>query len=180
MKIKGPESLLAQVGETKHPPVWGWHPELSGDIDIRIARNGTWFHEGSPIERDRLVKLFASILRREGDEYFLVTPVEKWRIQVDDAPFVVTYLSIVGEGKSQQLLMSTNVDDKIVVDREHAIHVKTDPQTEEPSPSVHVRDQLYALINRNVYYELVASAREEKGQIGIDSCGIFFPMGSAE
>ena len=126
-----PEALLEQIGAQKHPPVHLWHPPLSGDMDMRIQRDGQWINEGRPILREPLVKLFASILRREGDEYFLVTPVEKWRISVEDAPFNAVALEVVEEGQtfrwSGEYSADMNSRETLSVDlNEHAIEVGDD------------------------------------------------------
>jgi len=155
---------------------------VCGDIDIRIARDGTWFYHGSPIGRKRLVKLFATVLKRETDgTYVLETPVEKGRIQVDDVPFVAVELTAAGEGESQHLKLRTNIDEFVTVDADHPIRVSDDPGTGHPIPYVMVRDGLEARIARPVYYELVALGLErESGSAhlyGVWSSGTFFPLG---
>ena len=155
-------------------------PESCGEIDIRIARDGTWFYHGSPIGRKPLVKLFASVLRRNSDgSYWLVTPAERVRIQVDDAPFVAVALSAQGNGKDARLLFTTNVEDTVAAGREHPIRVAFDPATAEPAPYVTVRDGLEALISRPVYYELVERGEVQGGQFGVWSDGVFFSLGEA-
>ena len=161
------------------------HPRrelICGDIDIRIARDGTWFYHGSPIGRKRLVKLFATVLKREPDgTYVLETPVEKGRIQVDDVPFVAVELFAEGEGESQCLTLRTNIDESVTVDADHPIRVSDDPQTGHPVPYVLVRDALEARIARPVYYELVALGLERGDGsdhlYGVWSSGEFFPLG---
>lgn len=157
-------------------------PVLRGDIDMRIARDGTWFYHGSPITRKPLVKLFSTVLVRDSDdEYYLVTPVEKCRITVDDAPFVAVELSVRGGGRKQSLTLRTNVDDRVAVSDSHPVRVTFDPETAEPSPYVLVRDRLEALISRPVYYELADMGCEEEvgGDLlfGVWSEGGFFPLG---
>jgi len=156
---------------------------LTADIDIRIARDGTWYHEGGAIRRKPLVKLFAGILRRDDDgAYVLVTPVERRRIQVEDAPFVAVEATVSGEGSHQTVMFRTNVDDEVVAGPDHPIRVVVDPETDEPSPYVLVRAGLEALIARPVYYQLVEAGRVvESGEgevLGIDSCGVFFVLGA--
>lgn len=155
---------------------------VCGDIDIRIARDGTWFYHGSPIGRKRLVKLFSTVLRREDDgQFYLVTPVEKGRIQVEDAPFVAVELMRGGEGREQVLRLRTNVDEELTVNDEHPIQVVHDPVTMEPTPYVHVRGNLDALIVRSVYYDLVeiaVPADDDEQTLGVWSSGRFFPIGS--
>lgn len=155
---------------------------LTGDIDIRIARDGTWYHEGRPIRRMALVKLFAGILRCEDDgEYYLRTPLEKRRIRVDDAPFVAVESTIEGEGPQCRVHFRTNVDDHVTADADHPVRIVLDPETGAPSPYVLVRDGLEALIARPVYYDLVNRGRiawqDGREVLGIDSCGCFFVLG---
>ncbi len=156
-----------------------------GDFDIRIARDGTWFHQGSPIGRKALVRLFASVLRREADgEYWLVTPVERGRVIVDDAPFTAVELTASGAGRGQVLRFRTNIDNWVEADGDHPIRVALAPDSGEPSPYILVRDGLEALIARSVYYHLVELAveREESGGtvLGVWSKETFFPLGSPQ
>jgi hypothetical protein len=174
--------LLSQVPKTKGlPPVHLWNPAFCGDIDMRIARDGTWFYQGTPIGRKPMVRLFSSIMRRDGDDYFLITPVEKVGITVDDAPFVAIGLEVQGEGEQQILRFLTNVDDQVEAGPEHPLRVVIDPHTQEPSPYVHVRASLEALIHRNVFYRMVelAVSRSIDGQrwLGVWSHGEFFRIG---
>ncbi len=160
-------------------------PRLCGDLDMRIGRDGTWFYHGSPIGRNRLVKLFAGVLRRDSEGvYWLETPAEKGRIEVDDAPFVAVELTVSGVGEGQGLGFRTNLDDAVTADADHPIHVTFDQETGEPSPYIHVRDGLDALIARPVYYELVALGEEEtvEGErlYGVWSKGHFFALGTPE
>ncbi|WP_339485419.1 DUF1285 domain-containing protein [Pseudomonas sp. EL_65y_Pfl2_R95] len=173
--------LLSQIPKSEKkglPPVHLWNPDFCGDIDMRIARDGTWFYMGTPIGRKPMVKLFSTIIRRDGDDYVLVTPVEKVGIRVDVAPFVTITLAVEGDGEGQVLRFTNNVDDEIVADAEHPIRVELDPQTQEPAPFLLVRTNLEALIHRNVFYQLVELAvpREIDGQnwLGVWSSGEFF------
>jgi len=161
------------------PPVEKWHPAHCGDIDIRIARDGTWFHQGSPIGRKELVRLFSTILRKDGEDYVLVTPAEKMRITVEDAPFLAVLMDADGEGEAQALSFTTNVGDVTVAGPENPIRVETDPRTEEPAPYVHVRKGLEAKIARAVFYRLVDLAVVRNGMLGVWSGGVFFPIGRA-
>ncbi|WP_107329074.1 DUF1285 domain-containing protein [Metapseudomonas otitidis] len=175
-------NLLAQLPKGKGlPPVHLWNPDFCGDIDMRIARDGTWYYLGSPIGRKPMVRLFSSIIRRDGDDYFLVTPVEKVGITVEDAPFVAVSVEVSGEGERQVLRFVTHVEDEVEAGAEHPIRVVIDPVTQEPSPYVHVRANLEALIHRNVFYQLVelAVVREIDGcrWLGVWSGGEFFPIG---
>jgi hypothetical protein len=176
--------LLAQIpkGENKGlPPVHLWNPDFCGDIDMRIARDGTWYYLGTPIGRKPMVKLFSTIIRRDGDDYFLITPVEKVGIRVDDAPFVAVTLQVEGEGEAQVLRFTSNVDEEILAGDEHPIRVTLDSVTEEPAPYLRVRSNLDALIHRNVFYQMVELAvpRELDGEswLGVWSSGTFFPIG---
>lgn len=153
------------------------------DFQIRIARDGTWYHEGTPFTRHALVKLFSTVLRREDDGTFvLATPVERGRIEVEDAPFVAVEMIAEGEGLAQTLRFRTNVDDWVTADRDHPIRVEIAPETGEPSPYLLVRDRLEAVIARSVFYDLVELAVEEErdGQtvLGVWSSGTFFPLGT--
>jgi hypothetical protein len=155
-------------------------PADCGNIDIRIARDGTWFYHGSPIGRKPLVRLFASALRRNSDgSYWLVTPSERVRIRVDDAPFVAVAMTVEGEGRKARLRFVTNVDDTVNAGRDHPIRVAFDPATGEPAPYVMVRDGLEALISRSVYYELVAIGESRGATYGVWSDGAFFALGEA-
>lgn len=173
----------AAAGESKTrslPPVHLWNPPFVGNLDIRIARDGTWFHEGSPINRHKLVQLFSSILRKEGDDYYLVTPVEKVGITVEDAPFMAVDFNVSGEGQDQVLTFETHVGDFASVGPENPIRVAFDDQSDTPSPYVMVRDGLEALIDRKSFYRLVdlGSSHEVDGQnwFGVWSGGEFFPL----
>jgi hypothetical protein len=185
---KGPslKDVIARFGgeETlrKKPPVHLWNPPFCGQIDMRIARNGTWHYMGSPIPRPAMVKLFASILRREADgSYVLVTPVEKCGIRVDDAPFVAVEATVAGEGDDRLIAFRTNVDDIVPLDAEHPLRIAINPETGEPSPYVLVRDRLEALLARPVYYQLVEMAEERsvdgRAVLGVESAGQFFVLG---
>lgn len=158
-----------------------------GDFDIRIARDGTWFHEGRPINRLPLVRLFASVLWRDDDgDYWLRTPVEKGRIIVEDAPFTAVELSVKGVGRGRRLAFRTNLDEWVEADSAHPLRVVEGPGSGEISPYILVRDRLEALILRPVYYELAELAEPAPpeitaaaGCLGVWSSGVFFPLGSA-
>jgi uncharacterized protein len=177
--LKGLEQVEWPAEKRKLPPVHKWNPPLSGDLDMRIARDGSWHYLGSPIRRMGLVHLFASVLRRDPDgHYYLVTPAEKVRIRVDDAPFVAVTMEVDGTGQNRRLTFRTNVGDEVTADAEHPIRIETDPETGEPSPYVLVRDRLEALIARSVFYDLVALAEEdEAGTFNVWSGGCRFPLG---
>lgn len=173
------DDLLAHIPTSKKglPPVHLWNPDFCGHIDMRIARDGTWFYQGTPIGRPAMVKLFAGILRRDGDEYVLVTPVEKVGIVVDDAPFVAIDMQVLGEGERQVLRFISNVEDSVDAGAEHPLRVQTDPCTHEPSPYVLMRSNLEARVHRNVFYRLVELAVARDGWLGVWSGGVFFPIG---
>jgi len=156
------------------PPVHEWTPDFSGDMDMRIARDGRWFYLGSPIERPGLVRLFSTILRRDGEDYFLVTPVEKVGITVEDAPFVAVDFEAEGSGEAQELIFETNVGDRMVAGPDHPIRVERDDDSGEPSPYVLVRDRLEALIDRKSFYRLVEIGAHRDGWFGLWSGGEFF------
>tara|TARA_A100001011_G_scaffold132235_1_gene139268 strand:+ start:163 stop:762 length:600 start_codon:yes stop_codon:yes gene_type:complete len=162
------------------PPVHLWNPAFCGDLDIRIARDGTWFYLGTPIGRAKLMKLFSSILRKDGDKFFLVTPVEKVGIIVDDAPFVAIDFTVTGSDKDQVICFETNVGDYAKASMENPIRFARDEQTDEPSPYIHIRNGLEALIDRKSFYRLVDLGTQENidGEIwfGVFSSGTFFPI----
>ena len=163
------------------PPVEKWHPAHCGDIDIRIARDGVWFHHGSPIGRKELVRLFSTILRKDPDGYVLVTPAEKMRIVVEDAPFIAVLLDIGGSKRAQRLIFTTNVGDVVEAGADNPLRVATDPASGGPAPYVHVRKGLEARIARAVFYQLadlaVAGEDEDVGWLGVWSNGAFFRLG---
>jgi uncharacterized protein len=167
-KTSGPRGL---------PPVHLWTPPHCGEIDIVIKRDGLWFHEGSPIGREALVRLFSTVLRKDPDGFHLVTPVEKMKITVEDAPFIATRV----DEKDGVLTFLTNVGDTVEAGPDNAIRVAMDPQTGEPRPYLHVRRGLEARINRPVFYELVELAQEQQTPegpvMGVTSNGAFFPVG---
>lgn len=161
------------------PPVESWNPRLSGDIDIRIARDGTWYHEGGAITRLELVRLFSSLLKREDDQYYLVTPVEKWRIQVDDAPFVIVALEReVDADGTQQLVFATNVGDQVIAGPDHPLRV-VDVSARGTAPYLLVRRNLEGLLSRPVYYQLaeIAEPAPDGNGHGVASGGIFHRIG---
>ena len=177
------ESAAAGTGDrTLHA---GRVPLLCGDLDMRIARDGTWYYRGSPIGRMALVKLFSTVLRREADgSYWLVTPAERGRIVVDDAPFTAVELTASGGGPDQILTFRTNLDDFVTADAEHPIRIAHDPETAAPNPYIMVRNGLEARLARAVYYQLV-DLGEERRHEGVTHYGVwskrrFFPLGTLE
>ncbi|PBN42485.1 DUF1285 domain-containing protein [Sphingobium sp. D43FB] len=168
---------IARLADEKRlPPVEQWNPAHCGDSEMRIARDGTWFHQGSPIGREAMVRLFSTILRREPDgSYVLVTPVEKLDIVVEDAPFVAVELKSEGEGRDRALAFRLNTGDLIAAGPDHELVVRE--TADGPHPYLHVRSGLEALINRSVYYEMMNMALEEAGErVGLWSHGRFFPL----
>ena len=159
------------------PPVHLWNPAHCGEIDIVIKKDGLWFHEGSPIGREALVRLFSTVLRKDPDGFHLVTPVEKMKITVEDAPFIAVRVDQVGG----TLKFLTNVGDEVEAGPDNAIRVEMDGLTGQPRPYLHVRRGLEALIARPVFYELVELAEEretpEGSQLGVSSNGAWFPLG---
>ena len=153
------------------PPVHLWNPPFCGDLDMEIRADGTWFYNGTPIGRPAMVRLFSTILKREGDRYFLVTPVEKVGIRVEDAPFVAVDATIAPD----RITFVTNVGDSVVAGPDHAIILRG--SAERPRPYVHVRAGLEALIDRKTFYRLAAAATEgEDGRLGVTSQGRFFAL----
>lgn len=174
-----PEGIADAVRASKTrglPPVHLWNPPFSGDLDIRIARDGTWYYLGSPIGRPALVKLFSSILKKEDGKYFLVTPVEKVGITVDDAPFVAVDVEAEGEGTDQILRFTTQVGDATTAGPDHPIRVERDPESGEPAPYVLIRANLEALIDRKSFYRLIDLGAHHDGWFGLWSSGTFFPV----
>ena len=157
------------------PPVHLWNPAHCGEIDIRIRKDGVWFHEGTPIGREPLVRLFSTVLRLDPDGYHLVTPVEKMKITVEDVPFLAVRVDRAGEA----LRFLTNVGEEVEAGSDNRIRVTTDPKTGEPAPYLHVRRGLEARIRRPVFYELVEMAEAKDGVFGVTSNGVWFPLGPA-
>ena len=178
------DSLAAEASKAaktgKLPPVHLWNPPFCGDLDMQIRRDGTWFYQGTPIGRPALVRLFSTILKLEDGRYFLVTPVEKVGITVEDAPFVAVDATVSGAGRDQTLEFETNVGDRVTAGDGHAIRVERDPETGEPAPYVHIRAGLEALIDRKTFYRLVdlGSHAQHEGAdwFGLWSGGRFWPI----
>ena len=178
-----PYSLMSELGKVQGselPPVHLWQPEVARDIDILISRDGVWNYLGSPIKRPRLVRLFASVLRREGDDYYLVTPVEKCRITVEDVPFQVLLMDVAGVGESTCLQLTTDMGEVVSIDHEHPLRIIQDG--DEWIPYVVIRDGMEGRLNRNVYYQLADLMVPGKhptasGEwLGVWSHENFFPM----
>jgi hypothetical protein len=166
------------------PPVELWNPPFCGNLDMRIATDGTWFYLKTPIGRPALVKLFASVLKREGDKYFLVTPVEKCGIRVDDAPFLAVHLEICQSPAGRVLNFRTNVDDWVACGPEHPLRFEPEASTGGLKPYLHVRRDLWAKVTRPLFFDLVELGEERelggRAMFGVVSMGAFFAMAPAE
>lgn len=174
----GLEGVIAAAQSEKKrglPPVHLWNPPNCGEIDIRIRKDGVWFHEGAPIGREALVRLFSTVLRKDEDGIYLVTPVEKLKITVEDAPFIA--VRVDRDGKALRFV--TNVGDEVEAGPDNPIRVEMDEATGEPRPYLHVRRGLEALIARPVFYELVEMASERDGVMAVRSLGQWFTVGPA-
>ena len=183
---ENPESLANQVEQlmkkSGQPPLDQWQPELSGDMDLRITRDGQWMHKGQPLAREAIVRLFSTILRREDDdEYYLVTPVEKWRIQVEDAPLLAHSLVVEGEGKEQVSKLTTTVGETLEVGDEHPLEVGVYPDSDEPRPVIRVRHGVDARLVTAAYYDLAEHVVEQtlanEPVLGVFSHGNFYKIG---
>lgn len=167
-----------QSQQDKVPPVDKWNPDFCGDIDLQIKHDGSWYYMGTPIGRKALVKLFSGVLRKDDDQYFLVTPVEKVGIQVEDVPFVVTQW----EQNENRLIFTTLTDDRFIVGADHCVEIQQDAKTQAWLPYVNVRRNLWARIHQNVYYQLIEIATESteqgKGQLLLNSGDYTFSLGS--
>lgn len=180
----GLAALMARAGSARGPaPVERWDPPYCGEIDMRIAADGRWFYEGGPIGRERLVRLFSTVLRRDEDgHHYLVTPVERVRITVEDAPFLAVELHADGDGRTQRLTFRTNVGDVVEVGPDNPLRFEDEPQTGGLKPYVRVRGRLDALLSRPLLYQLAEHFREEtldgESVLGAWSNGAFFPARS--
>lgn len=171
--------IARMAADRKLPPVESWHPERTGDSAMRISRDGRWYHEGSPIRRHNMVRLFSTILRREADgSHVLVTPAEKLSIDVEDAPFLAVEVKSEGQGRARRLAFRLNTGDMVVAGPGHPLCF--DERNGEPSPSLAVRGGMIARIARAPYYELAELALEEGAEPpGLWSDGRFFPMAAS-
>jgi uncharacterized protein len=179
--VAGLAAMAAAVERSRGaPPVELWNPPFCGDLDLRIAADGTWYYLKTPIGRPALVKLFASVLKREGERYYLVTPAEKCGIVVEDAPFLAVGLEVERKSEGQVLRFRTNVDDWVTCGADHALRFEPETQTGGLRPYLHVRRALWARVTRALLYDLVAlgEEREVAGErmFGIASGAAFFPM----
>lgn len=184
-RFNTPESLYSalreEAGEQTLPPVHLWNPERRGTIDIHIKRDGRWFHDGGEIKRIGLVKVLASVMRRDEDGFVLVTPAERLLITVDDAPFIAGGMEVQNAGTpEQELMFTTNIGELVVASAKHPIAVtyENPRDPEEPRPYVEVRKGLHALIARSVFYRLVELGREQDGRFVVTSAGVDFELGT--
>jgi hypothetical protein len=184
---RGLDAIVGAAGEAARkgpPPVHLWNPPFCGDLDMRIGADGTWYYLKTPIGRPGLVKLFSSVLKREADRYFLVTPVEKCGIVVDDAPFVAVELRLDDPGPRQTLHFRTNVDEWVTVEApDHVLRFEPEADTGGLKPYLHIRRDLWALVKRALFYDLVdlGEERDVDGvrMFGVVSAGAFFAMAPA-
>ncbi len=183
----GLDGIAKAIGATKErglPPVHLWNPPFCGNIDMRIAANGLWFYMKTPIGRPAMVKLFSTVLKKEDGKYFLVTPVEKVGITVDDAPFTAVEMRQEESEQGPALAFRTNVDDWVRLDAAHPLRFEQEAGTDGLKPYLHVRSDLWALVSRPLFYDLVSlgTTRLHQGRdwFGIDSAGEFFPMMEAD
>ncbi len=185
VSLKGLAQVDVAARKTRGlPPVHLWNPPFCGDLDMRIAADGTWYYMGSPIGRKPLVRLFSTVLRHDEDgKYYLVTPVEKVGITVDDAPFLAVQMGVDGAGADQVITFTTNVGDEFRVDGEHPLRFETEKVTDGLKPYVLVRGRLEALVSRAVLYDLVELGCEHEVdgnlRFGVWSSGVFYPMAKA-
>lgn len=173
--------VLEGVKDKDKPPIHLWNPESVTEIDLVIKKNGDWYHEGGLIKRHRLVHLFASVLRLEDDGgYYLVTPVEKCKIVVEDAPFIIILMDVQGEENAQEIVLTSNMADTVRVSSHNPIRFEIDTESGEPTPYIEVRDGLLGKLNRNVYYQLadlmIQLKVDEENWLGVWSYGDFIPI----
>lgn len=178
--LKSQAGTAGKTNDRGPPPVDKWNPSYCGEAGLEILRDGTWRHEGTRITRESLVRLFASILRKDDDgETYLVTPVERIRVRVEDAHFLAVRVDRDGIGKDQTLVFTTNVGDVVTAGPANPIRVTLDAESGEPRPYLLVRGRLEARILRAPYFELAEWAELESGKLGVWSGGVFFPIGPA-
>jgi len=172
--------LQELIEQRRLPPVDKWNPERCGHSDMRIARNGTWYHQGAPIKRPAMVRLFSTVLRREPDgRHVLVTPVEKLDIEVESTAFRAVDMRVEKRGREQCIAFALDTGDAVILGPDHGLYIVE--TSNGPSPRLAVRHGLEAELTRSVYYELAELALEtQHGRPGVWSSGTFFPLGAAE
>ena len=169
-------SELSKLDEDTYPPVDDWNPPLCENVSMRIDRSGKWYFMNSPIGRQRMINLFSRVLRLDKEGYFLVTPVEKIKIEVEDKPFVIVDFEVIKRNEEQSIIFKTNTEEVFEVNKNHPIRIDTNKAHSEPSPYVLVRRNLEGLLSRNVYYRLVDMSEELDGVYGIFSSGTFYSL----
>lgn len=174
------DTLAETLSAKSLPPVHLWNPDVTRDFDMRIERNGDWFYLGSKINRIRMVKLFSTVLRVDNGQTYLVTPQERLRIVVEDAPFTAVLVEKQGAGDKQSLIFTTNLGDEVIADKRHPVSVEYKEPGGEPSPYVVVRDSLKARISRAVFYQIAQWSEERAGALGVLSRGHFMPLSEPE
>jgi len=171
------EKILEELSQSRLPPVQDWHPEHTGVVDICIRANGDWFYKGTLIQREKMVKLFSTVLRVDDDGHtYLVTPHERLRIEVEDAPFTAVFMQVHGAPDATAFVFTTNVGDQVIADTTHPIEVEYSEPDGEPRPYILVRDRLRALISRSLFIELAEYVENREGCFGIVSRDCFMPF----
>ncbi len=173
------DGILSAIDEQSRPPLHLWQPAFSGDIDITIDAQGVWRHCGDEFQRLTIPKMFARILCKEQDQYFLKTPVEKWRIQVEQVPFYFIHLKVEEGNAKRVLTFISSTEDVVILDDEHPLRIETDPESGEPSPLISVRDGMEGKLSRNVFYQLaeLAEIDEQQQKAFVQSAGQRFCLG---
>ena len=178
------KTVTKHIKGSKPAPVHLWNPPFCGDLEIHVDSNGRWFYQKSEIKRERLIRLFANILKKENDKYFLVTPVEKVGITVDDVPFIATEIDVITKGQMPLFKFTTNIGDSTYLEKHHQFNILFEKSTDEPRPYVNVRSNLFAKIDRKSFYRLVDFCKEAKYKdeqwLGFYSNNIFFPLVKSE
>ena len=170
-------SELSKLDDDSYPPVENWNPPLCENVSMKIDRSGKWYFMNSPIGRERMVKLFSRVLRKDEDGYYLVTPVEKIKIEVEVRPFIIVDYEILGESREQKIIFKTNTEEIFEVNEKHPIKIEKDISNEESIPTVLVRKNLEGFLSRNVYYSLIEHSILKEGEYGIYSSGSFYALG---
>ena len=178
------KNVAKHIKGSKPAPVHLWTPPFCGDLEIHIDTDGRWFYQKSEIKRDRLIKLFANILKKENDKYFLVTPVEKVGITVADVPFIATEIDVITEEQNILFKFTTNIGDETYLKEYDQFKILFKKSTDEPQPYINVRSNLFAKIDRKSFYRLVDYCAEtlHRGEkwLGFHSNNVFFPLVKAE
>lgn len=170
------DAIADALTSTSLPPVHLWNPSVTREIDMRIARNGDWYYQGSLIHRPRMVKLFSTVLRVDDDKTYLVTPQERLAIEVEDAHFTAVLVEKHGESEKPSLVFTLNTNDKVIADENHSIYVVYEQVGGDPAPYLKVRDSLTARISRTVFYQLAEWSEERESELGVVSQGCFMPL----